>query len=227
MGVGVFASALGAPRPAIVLELAEATYTATRCTGTLKDVWLGATVPWEAQEYVALVGSTSTGTTTIEILRRDGCSKFTASRRVMRSRCSLVWVALAAAVCVQVGCDNGDPTPCASAAACWNAQESKDLGRCAPREVACVNGTCRARCGNSCQVVEATTNPCQEAGLICNQSSSGKEDFTYCTATPIACENASDCPVYRPASADAATAEWTCEQGTCRYPGFVYKWADL
>ena len=44
----------------------------------------------------------------------------------------------------------------------------------------------------------------------------------FCTALPISCTSVEDCPLYRPADAQGVQYDWTCEGGTCRYPGFQY-----
>ena len=121
-------------------------------------------------------------------------------------------------------CGGSSPTPCTAKAECYNSAESHALGRCAPREVACVRGTCRVDCPQLCEAVDPATNPCADSMQICNQSKSGQEDNPYCASGPIPCTTADDCPLVRPATATDATAVWTCENGTCQFPGFHYGW---
>lgn len=138
-----------------------------------------------------------------------------------RSFAALVVCVFAATQSVM--CSGSDtPSACETADDCWNTPEAEGLGRCAPKEAACVRGACRIACPQLCEAVEPNVNPCREPALVCNQSSSGSVDLPFCAHAPIACESVDDCPVTRPSTAEAG--EWTCEQGVCRFPGFAYVW---
>ena len=115
-------------------------------------------------------------------------------------------------------------TRCSVADDCWNAPEGQQLGRCFPKDLACVNGTCRIDCAELCEMIDPKLNPCRDRRQICNQSESGRIDHPYCTRSPIACGSAEDCPLFLPDTAGAETARWSCDAGVCRFPGFQYVW---
>ena len=106
-----------------------------------------------------------------------------------------------------LGCGE-DATSCEVHADCVSSRESSEAGRCGP-EAACVSGKCAAWCPQDCTATEQTVNTCDE-GYVCTVHS-------RCRATEIECEQADECPSYRPGD-----GEWTCESGTCRFPGFAY-----
>lgn len=118
-------------------------------------------------------------------------------------------------------CSTSGGTTCKVADDCWNTPESQELGRCAPKEVACVQRSCRAACGQLCEVVDPHINPCKDPHLICNQAQNDSVDLPFCAAAPIACERAEDCPVSLPETGSGA---WSCDSGICRFPGFRYAW---
>lgn len=130
-----------------------------------------------------------------------------------------------AAMCTLAMCSaSNGATPCAVANDCWNTPEGARLGRCAPKEVACVAGSCRVACPQLCEVVDPHTNPCRDAKQVCNESRSGRVDLPYCASGPIACDSSADCPLYVPVDDANEGAEWTCEAGVCHFPGFDYAW---
>lgn len=115
-----------------------------------------------------------------------------------------------------VGCAR---TSCRVDADCVDSDEARDLGRCAPQDAVCTAGACSVRCTRPCTVERADTNPCPD-GLICNQSATRRPDqgwATYCTRGLVRCQTPADCPTYLPG--DGA---WSCDAGTCRFPGFTY-----
>jgi hypothetical protein len=133
---------------------------------------------------------------------------------------ALVVLLLAAAPLVT--CGSSGATACKVADECWSAPEADDLGRCAPKEVACLADRCRIDCAQPCEVVDPLVSPCRNPAQVCNQSKSGKEGSPYCASGPIACESVDDCPLSIPTgSADDA---WACEASVCRLPGFQYAW---
>jgi hypothetical protein len=121
-----------------------------------------------------------------------------------------------------VTCGSSSATACKVADECWSAPETEDLGRCGPKEVACLADRCRVDCAQLCEVVEALVNPCRNPAQVCNQSKSGKEGSPYCASGPIACESVDDCPLSIPTG--SANDAWTCENKVCRLPGFEYAW---
>lgn len=129
---------------------------------------------------------------------------------------ALLWLSTSVA-----NCSSSGPTPCKVADDCWNTPETQELGRCAPKDVACVQGSCRAACGAPCEVVDPNVNPCKDPELVCTQSQNNLVDLPFCAAAPIACVSAEDCPVAIPGSSSGA---WSCEDEVCRFPGFRYAW---
>ena len=129
---------------------------------------------------------------------------------------ALLWLSAALA-----NCSGNRATACKVADDCWNTPETHELGRCAPKEVACVQGSCRAACGQLCEVVDPNLNPCKDPSRVCTQSQNNSVDLPFCAAAPIACEGAEDCPVSLPQTGSGA---WSCDDGVCRFPGFQYTW---
>jgi hypothetical protein len=121
------------------------------------------------------------------------------------------------------GCERGAAGECRGNADCVNSQAAIDIGRCGARDVWCHEGACNASCREPCETVAVDVSSCgTETGLVCNQSErTGQGQLGYCTALPIPCETAADCPAYRP-PADVEDAAWECLAGICRYPGFEY-----
>jgi hypothetical protein len=135
----------------------------------------------------------------------------------------LVWPALVAALTMCTS-EADKPSPCETADDCWSAPEAKELDRCAPAEAACLGGSCRLACAQTCEVVDPQVNPCHDPKLICNQAKNGAIDLPFCAGSPIACTSADDCPVGLPEGAADDATQWDCDAGVCRFPGFVYAW---
>jgi hypothetical protein len=136
-----------------------------------------------------------------------------------RRTSAVCWLFLG--IAAALACGGGDEasgTRCATHADCENSAEARALGRCAPQDVYCAAQRCQARCAGSCQVVSPELNPCSDPALICNEPASGDSPVTYCTALPIACQSAGDCPLYRP----LPEGEWACNGNMCRFPGYAY-----
>jgi hypothetical protein len=136
---------------------------------------------------------------------------------------ALVLVTLVVAPVV-LACASKSGTRCSTAADCNGSDEAFAAGRCAP-EVACTrDGYCHAACLGTCRVATESRFPeaqCENGG-ICNQSISSRDsvsDSFRCTNRVIHCRETSDCPIHKP----RAEGEWTCEDGTCRFPG--HEWA--
>jgi hypothetical protein len=109
---------------------------------------------------------------------------------------------------------------------CWNSEVGIELGRCAPKEVVCQSGTCSATCAQTCEVIQADVNPCQDVELICNEArdvSNLASGIVHCTGLEIACDSVDQCPLYLPMTPTGTQASWSCDAGFCRYPGFAYK----
>jgi hypothetical protein len=90
--------------------------------------------------------------------------------------------------------------------------------RCAD-EIYCLGGVCYAACTKMCAVVRSDVDPCPPPRLCVHFAVSS---VSLCKITPVECTLATDCPLARPPSADGGQAEWSCEDGICRYPGFEY-----
>lgn len=136
------------------------------------------------------------------------------------ARSALAFVVAFGATCLAlspaVGCAR---TSCRVDADCIDSDEARDVGRCAPQDAVCTGGACSVRCTRPCTVERADTNPCPD-GLLCNQSETRRPDqgwATYCTRGLVRCETPADCPIYRPGE-----GAWSCDDGTCRFPGFAY-----
>ena len=132
----------------------------------------------------------------------------------MRSFSVLALLSLIAFACTSPS----EKTLCAVHDDCGNSEIAQEQGRCAPR-VACVEGICDAWCPDTCEVIDPDVNPCTEPGWICP---SVDGSTARCIPTEISCETTNDCPDYRPSS----TGAWTCDNGTCRFPGFQYLYAN-
>jgi hypothetical protein len=135
---------------------------------------------------------------------------------------------MAAVVCLlasaQLMCTSRPPSPCNVKDDCWNTPESEELGRCAPREVACIRGACRVACAEPCEVIDPEVNSCRDSRLVCTQSKSGDNTFPYCASGPISCTTADECPLSLPQTADGGTGTWSCVDSVCQYPGYSYVW---
>lgn len=107
--------------------------------------------------------------------------------------------------------------PCETHADCDRPEVLGPLGRCFPKEAYCSAGMCEAACRPLCEVVRPDTNPCP-GELVCTDSGKTDQEGAYCTALPVACATAEDCPAYLP----APTGKWECSQGTCTFPEFEY-----
>lgn len=129
---------------------------------------------------------------------------------------ALLWVSIALA-----NCSGNSGTACKVPDDCWNTPETEKLGRCAPKEVACMQSSCRAACGALCEVVDPNLNPCKNPQLICTQSQNNEVALPFCAAAPLACDAAEDCPVSLP---QTGSGSWSCDNGICRFPGFQYAW---
>lgn len=130
----------------------------------------------------------------------------------------LPWLSLAFVI---AACDHESepgPTPCTTSDECWDSREVREVGRCAPKNVYCLDNTCVAECAEICETVSPELNACADERLICNEATSGDDELAFCTGAKIGCESADDCPLYRPAS----DGSWTCDANVCRFPGFHY-----
>jgi hypothetical protein len=121
-----------------------------------------------------------------------------------------------------VTCAGSSATRCDVADECWAAPEGAELGRCDPKEVACLQGSCRLACAQPCEVVDPSVNPCRDAKQICNQSKSRKVAEPFCASSAIACDSVDDCPLSLPSGSIGDA--WSCDSNVCRFPGFEYAW---
>jgi hypothetical protein len=139
----------------------------------------------------------------------------------------LLWVA---ALCVLMG--SGCEPECGKTEDCILSKAATAYGGCAPLEYWCDSGACKATCQRPCKVVMPDFDPCP-AGSVCAQPTINHSDVSdpsyFCTAFPIPCGSADDCPPYTPnvkSGADAGPAGspgvWSCDNGFCRFPGFSY-----
>jgi len=128
-----------------------------------------------------------------------------------------VWVSVVLTACVVGSCDE----QCSRHEECAGSRAAAEAGRCFPKEVFCAAGACGAGCRKICQTVAADQDACSD-GLICNDAAT-KREVSYCTGFPIACASVDECPLFRPADSGGIQYEWSCDQGTCRYPGFRYR----
>lgn len=87
-------------------------------------------------------------------------------------------------------------------------------------EVYCLSGVCHGECTQSCVVVRSDVNPCQAPRLCVKIPAGG--GLSLCKIKPVSCATAGDCPLVRLVLPDAGQAEWSCEDGICRYPAFEY-----
>jgi hypothetical protein len=128
-------------------------------------------------------------------------------------------------VFVCASCADPDPEEgvrCSTSLECRESAEfARTFGRCVA-EVYCLSNRCAGQCLGSCQVVDPLFNPCEGEGQICNESANTVSEG-LCTALPIACSDADDCPLFRPNDAGA----WQCVERVCRFPGFDYAVAPL
>jgi hypothetical protein len=96
----------------------------------------------------------------------------------------------------------------------------RDNLKCLTPELYCREGHCVADCADICTVARTDVNPCEKG--ICARSPNENIDLNFCTMLPVACKAESDCPKYLPRTADGGSASWTCQDGVCAYPDFVY-----
>ena len=138
------------------------------------------------------------------------------------TRTVAVVVVLGVSRTLLIGCSRTD---CKRAEDCVNSAESEALGRCGPKDFVCDDGDCRVSCTSTCTVpnVARTTNPCSDDALctLSARQATRESVEARCTRAPIPCTIPDDCPFYLPG--DGA---WSCEQGTCRFPGFRYAFED-
>ncbi len=124
---------------------------------------------------------------------------------------SLRLFAVAVAVAFALGCNK----KCDTHVECLGHGAGNQGERCAPRIDFCRGGLCVSECGvPHCAVLNFYENPCDEDWLCNDQSPAGP----YCTPQLVSCEQPADCPSYLPSE----EGEWTCEEGTCRFPGYCY-----
>lgn len=128
---------------------------------------------------------------------------------------------LAVLVYAVAGAACSDDDACSTNADCENSSAADDLKgvRCAGQELYCLNRKCRSGCMAPCSVVRTDVNPCPEPRL-CTPKLDGSVSF--CTITPTTCESADDCSSFLPPTSSAETAQWSCEEGLCVYPGYEY-----
>lgn len=136
----------------------------------------------------------------------------------------LTLAALVVACTALFHCARVFPTSCDVAEDCNGSDEAKSAGRCAP-ELACVEGRCRAECLGHCKasmVGSRFPTPLCDNGGICSAPAPtppADDAEGRCTRRPIRCASAADCPLFEPHA-----GEWTCENGTCAFPGFAYEY---
>jgi hypothetical protein len=87
--------------------------------------------------------------------------------------------------------------------------------RCVGKDLYCLDGLCHAECRDSCTQLRTDVNPCPAPRICVPITGLG---IAFCSLTPPPCQAAADCPTYRP-PVDGSSADWTCDQGICRYPG--------
>ena len=122
-----------------------------------------------------------------------------------------------------LACAADSPSPCRVKGDCYNTHESQELGRCAPREVACIRNACRVACPQPCEVLDPQVNPCRDTRLVCSQSKSGDNSFPYCASGALSCTTADECPIAL-AQADGGNGAWACVGGVCQFPGYRFVW---
>jgi len=94
-----------------------------------------------------------------------------------------------------LACAADSPSPCQVKGDCYNTHESQELGRCAPREVACIRNACRVACPQPCEVLDPQ----------------------------VSCTTADECPIAL-AQADGGNGAWACVGGVCQFPGYRFVW---
>ena len=109
-------------------------------------------------------------------------------------------------------------TECKQNSNCTDSSVAQSPMKCNGWEVYCLNGQCKAGCGETCVVIRADRDPCSKG--ICRSTLSAGDPYGYCTMLPISCQTADDCPKYLPPLPDGGQASWTCENQVCMYPGF-------
>jgi hypothetical protein len=110
---------------------------------------------------------------------------------------------------------------CGVNADCLNSPAAKGVSaaKCLT-ELFCLDGICHGDCTNTCVVVRSDTNPCLAPRLCVTFAVGG--GISLCEIAPVQCSSVGDCPFVRPLLPDGGQADWTCESGVCRYPGFQY-----
>ena len=123
-------------------------------------------------------------------------------------------------IIVCAACADAEPEEgvrCGTSLECRESEKfAYTLGRCVA-EVYCLSNQCAGHCIGSCQVVDPLFDPCEDAEQICSESANTVSQG-LCTALPIECSDADDCPLFRPNNTDG----WQCVEGVCRFPGFAY-----
>ena len=121
------------------------------------------------------------------------------------------------------GKDAQTEEPCAQNSDCADSAVAAEWAavKCGS-EVYCLSGRCLGHCRELCEAVRTDVNPCGDGGLCVTLYQSEQDEVAVCTMLPVACEAAEDCPSYRPETDAGGSAEWTCVDGTCAYPGFEY-----
>jgi len=125
----------------------------------------------------------------------------------------VAWGLSFGAVCILHAGACGSSNTCEAWEDCLDSEILQDLGRCTA-DFGCVQGACRASCTQGCVIVHDEVNPCQD-GQLCTQGGSQKDGL--CVSHPLPCENVADCPAFRPGD-----GLWSCESGSCRFPGYSY-----
>ena len=100
---------------------------------------------------------------------------------------------------------------------CLRSEATLEAGRCAPKDIYCSKGMCRAQCLEPCTSVDTRENPCG-SGLLCTGSGDGSGG--YCSAKPVECRSVSDCPTFVPPGGSGAG--WQCSAEVCRHPDWEY-----
>lgn len=92
---------------------------------------------------------------------------------------------MAVVLASSVGSCRGGGTACSNASECADSDESKSLGRCGPREFACLNAECRAACPPLCRMIQDDQNPCADPARICSESEQLAASLLYGSADSV------------------------------------------
>lgn len=113
-------------------------------------------------------------------------------------------------------------TPCSTWQDCQSSDEANALRPCDNDgqgakihvNTQCVEGRCRVECAKTC-IPAGTCGP----GAVCETPPgiAPSSVMRSCMKNPIACNDASECPLETPGE-----GEWSCTEGFCRFPGFSY-----